>query len=82
MLTPSSVLSGVIAQLSWSEQDTQGGEAQDAASPNMTMEVDWDLGVSGHSDDTNEEDEVLPILPVSVCLLTTCNQQSAAFMKI
>ena len=48
----------MIAQLSLPDQDKQSGEAQDAASPNMTMEVDWDLGVSGHSDDIAEEDEV------------------------
>jgi len=26
--------------------------------PTMHMEVDWDLGVSGHSDDLPEEEEV------------------------
>lgn len=59
------MLSGVIAQLSLSDQDKQSGEAQDTASPNMTMEVDWDLGVSGHSHDITEEDEVRPILPAT-----------------
>lgn len=49
------VLTGVIAQLSYPDQDKQ---PQDAASPKMHMDVDWDLGVSGHSDDFDEEEEV------------------------
>ena len=52
------VYSGVIAQLSLPDQDKQSGEAQQAATPHMTMEVDWDLGVSGHSHDITEDDEV------------------------
>lgn len=32
----------------------------------MKMEVDWDLGVSGHSDDMTEEDEVChPVSPAT-----------------
>lgn len=57
------VCSGAIAQLSLPAQDEQNGEAQEAATPHMTMDVDWDLGVSGHSDDIAEEDEV----PASNC---------------
>ena len=53
-----SACSGVIAQLSLPDQDKQAGEARGTATPHMTMEVDWDLGVSGHSDDITEEDEV------------------------
>jgi len=29
--------------------------------PTMHMEVDWDLGVSGHSDDLPEEEEVFTL---------------------
>lgn len=48
----------MIAQLSVPNQDKQSGDVQEAATPHMKMEVDWDLGVSGHSDGMTEEDEV------------------------
>ena len=50
------LLAGVIAQLSL-PADQQGGSGE-GTNPTMHMEVDWDLGVSGHSDDLPEEDEV------------------------
>ena len=50
------VLAGVIAQLSL-PADQEGGSGE-GTNPTMHMEVDWDLGVSGHSDDLPEEDEV------------------------
>lgn len=52
------VLAGVIAQLSLSEGSQQEGLPGEGATPTMHMEVDWDLGVSGHSDDLPEEEEV------------------------
>lgn len=75
----SAVLAGVIAQLSMPDQDKQSGEGQDAASPNMTMEVDWDLGVSGHSDDITEEDEVVPSL---ACLCKAQAQELGPAMPV
>lgn len=57
MYEPSSgLLAGVIAQLSL-PADQEGGSGE-GTNPIMHMEVDWDLGVSGHSDDLPEEDEV------------------------
>lgn len=55
---PCHVLAGVIAQLSLSEGSHQEGLPGEGATSTMHMEVDWDLGVSGHSDDLPEEEEV------------------------
>ena len=53
-----SVLPGVIAQLGVTDQNKQSGQSDEAATPVMHMDVDWDLGVSGHADDIAEEYEV------------------------
>lgn len=72
----------MIAQLSLPDQDKQIGEVREAATPHMTMEVDWDLGVSGHSDDIIEEDEVhatqacaltVPIASAAIIISCSCN---------
>lgn len=56
----------MIAQLSLPEQGKQKEDMQDVASPHMHMEVDWDLGVSGHSDDIGEDDEVCCVFACSL----------------
>ncbi|KAA6429506.1 MAG: TRAPPII tethering factor, partial [Trebouxia sp. A1-2] len=49
---------GVIAQLSLPEGSPKDGlSGMGGGTPTMHMEVDWDLGVSGHSDDLPEEEE-------------------------
>lgn len=54
------MLVGVIAQLSLPEGSPKEGSLEvGGGTPTMHMEVDWDLGVSGHSDDMPEEEEVL-----------------------
>ena len=53
------MLVGVIAQLSLPEGSPKEGlSGVGGGTPTMHMEVDWDLGVSGHSDDLPEEEEV------------------------
>lgn len=68
--------------MSLPDQDKQIGEVREAATPHMTMEVDWDLGVSGHSDDIIEEDEVhatqacaltVPIASAAIIISCSCN---------
>jgi hypothetical protein len=56
------MLVGVIAQLSLPEGSPKEGLlGVGGGTPTMHMEVDWDLGVSGHSDDLPEEEEVFTL---------------------
>ena len=65
------MLVGVIAQLSLPDgSPKEGSSGVGGGTPTMHMEVDWDLGVSGHSDDLPQEEEVC----VLCCMQINCKR--------